>query len=145
MTFRSERRRHSVLRSYTVTCRFRFEHDEEEAHCTAQLLYQDLHLTVIRFQSDITCLNPEPVIYSLNEYDGKYWVANLNECISVFIDDPMNVEYTAVDLLELDGMKDDKAEELAAVLSFFYVQGIPRNPSDFEDKKPYLEDDTLPF
>lgn len=139
------KKKNLILRSYTVSCRFRFEHDEEEAHCTARLLYQDLHLTVIRFQADTSRLNPDPVIYSLNEYSGKYWVANLNECISVFIDNPLDVESTAEDLLELDGMEDEEAEELAAVLSFFYTQGIPRNPSDVQDESPLLEDDTLPF
>lgn len=135
-----------MFRSYSITCNSHFDHKSKEAHCTARLIYQDNHMTTIRFYSDINGPYYRPVTYSLCEYDEIYWVVNLDERSTVFIHNPLDPASAANDLLDFDSLEEEEAEELAEMLRFFYRIGLPKTDDDIiDDDYPYLEDNELPF
>lgn len=137
-----------MFRSYAINCRFQFDHDGESACCAAQLVYYDRNMFVIRFSTDVNGPMTDPVAYAITNYRGKYWIANLNEETSVFIDDLIDAESNADCLLELDDMDDYEAEELSEVIRYFYSYWDKENSRNFQEEDemfPYLEDDYLPF
>lgn len=137
-----------MFRSYAITCRFHFDHDGDEAHCNAQLAYYGQQILVIRFSTDVNGRMSDPVTYVITSYCGNFWIANLDEQTSVFIDDPADTESNTDCLLELDDMDDYEAEELAEVIRYFYFWWDNEKSKNIDDEAnmfPYLEDDYLPI
>lgn len=137
-----------MFRSYSAVYRFSFVHDDEYAHCFVHLYHQDAHLIVFSFQSDVFTANPSPALYAFCEYKNLFWIANLDEYVSTFIEDPMDTESTLCNLLELDCSDDEETEELAEIIRFLHSREIPMNSDNhpYEDLCSNLnEDDELPF
>lgn len=134
-----------MFRSYSATYSFSFVHDDEYAHCFAHLYHQDAHLIVFSFQSDVFTTNPSPALYAFCKYKNQFWIANLDECVSTFIENPMDTESTLCNLLELDCSDDEEAEELAEVICFLHNRWTSTNVCDSPDRlDPYLNEE-LPF
>lgn len=137
-----------MLQSYTITCGFQFDHDGESAHCKASLVYYDRYMFVIRFSTDANGTMSDPATYVVCNYCTHYWIANLNEETSIFIDEPYKSELNTDCLIEMDDIDDYEAEELTEVIKYFYTYWNEENKKNFIDvdsQGPYLKDDYLPF
>lgn len=137
-----------MLQSYTITCGFHFDHDGEAASCTASLAYYDRQMFVFRFNTDVNGIMPDPVTYVVCNYCTHYWLANLNEQTSIFIDDPYKSESNSDYLMDMDDIDDYEAEELSEVIKYFYIYWNKESSKNFTDEDrqgPYLKDEYLPF
>lgn len=135
-----------MFRSYTITCRFCFEHDGRISHRVSQLVYYDNNMLAIRMHREGYDLDIDSELYVLSSYSGSYWLANTDKQFSVFIEDPADAVSTASCLRETDDISYEYAEEIAEIIRHFYFMTIPNGPvNDEYNNLPYLEDDTLPF
>lgn len=132
-----------MFQSYTVAYSCVFSHDGERAECNAKVLYWSREMIIINFQTTLEGENSKPVQYAVSEYCGLYWVANLEERVSIFIDDPLDTETTAECLQELDDLDEYEAEELAEIIRIIYAEALPGYPAGLTSCRITSED--LPF
>lgn len=137
-----------MLHSYAIFCRFYFEHDNKITCCTAQLAYCDQQMFAIRIGTDSNGKKSEPVTYAITNYRGEFWIANLNQQTTIFINDPLKSRSNAGPLRQLDDMEDEEAENLSEIIRYFYTCWDKEKSKNFKEEDelfPYLEDDYIPF
>lgn len=89
----------------------------------------------------------------ITSYHDKNWLINISDSSFAVIENPWDIETTAEDLIEMDGMDEYTAEELVVIIyktASLYgmdmvLDSLQTNPDDLPPIDIQILNDDLPF